>query len=101
MNCYCFPDVEGDVSGCKKETRNASDRAKTLVGQMRKRTGHGCVPYALKMAQKTGNGLWMVSWASHRVYKKIVKVKFCKWDCSWWSCRRKRISWSFDMIIFG
>ena len=93
--------MQGDVDSCKAETRDARERARTLVGQMRKRTGTSCVPYALKMAVKTRNDLWYVSSKSHCAFKKIDKRKVCKWSCSWWSCKRKTISWSFNMIIFG
>ena len=95
--------MEGNVDSCKEETRDASDRAETLVDRMRARTGSGCVPYAVKMAVKVGHGLWFVSSTSHPAYKQIIdKRKICTWDCSWWSCKRKRISWSsFYIIFFG
>ena len=101
MYLFCFLDVESDVDSCNKKTRNAGDRANTLVDRMRTRTGESCVPYALKMAAHTGHGLWFVSWKNHRAYEKISKRKLCKWDCNWWSCSSKTINWSFDMILFG
>ena len=84
--------MEGNVDSCKEKTRDASDRAETLVDRMRARTGSGCVPYAVKMAVKAGHGLSFVSSTSHPAYKKIDKRKICTWDCSWWSCKRKCIS---------
>ena len=75
--------MEGNVDSCKEETRDASDRAETLVDRMRARTGSGCVPYAVKMAVKVGHGLWFVSSTSHPAYKQIIdKRKICTWDCS-------------------
>ena len=94
--------MENDVDSCQRETRNARQRAKTLFDRITTRTGTGCVPYALKMAVKKGNGLQYTSLTNHLAYKKIDKRKYCKWSCSFWKgCNEKTISWGYNLIIFG
>ena len=97
--------VENDVKNCASGLRNPGARAKALNGHIVRKSGPGCVPYALQMTVASGNGLWFVSWGDHRSYRKIGLLKTdshwskaTRWGRS--TCKIKK-DWYYNMIIFG
>ena len=90
--------VEQDIDRCSM--RDPDERARALVNNAGNKAGNGCVPYALRMAVRTGKGLWYISWSNHRAYRKIEKGKRCCWG-SGWSRKCKTVSWHHNMIVFG
>ena len=91
--------VDQDIDACN-ELKDPGDRARALVDRVSTKVGKSCAPYALRMAVRTGKGLWFISFSKHRSYRKIEKVKRCCWGGGW-NKRCRSVTWHHNMIVFG
>lgn len=92
--------IEQDIDACNADLRTPGDRAKALVNRVGTKVGNSCVTYALRMAVRTGKGLWYISLKTHRSFRPMQKEKTCCWGSGFGRiCRRT--SWHHNMIVFG